>query len=119
MSVVTAIFIACNLSEISSYGESGEERVPAIESINNGGALSTVGHLKKLSEYTGGSKHPQVLVYGGGFNHLPLDEFESDVKAAPWEEPGNVRIWIKREDDEVVTQVTLVDNWAEKLEETE
>ena len=46
---------------------------------------------------TGGSKHPQVDVFGGGFNYFPNDEFAAFVLSLPWQCQENVALLVNPE----------------------
>jgi len=44
------------------------------------------GQLVQIDEHYGGGKHPEVLVWGGGFNYLSWNEFIEYAKSLPWKE---------------------------------
>ena len=44
------------------------------------------GVLKQVDEHYGGGKHPENLVWGGGFNYLSWREFIEYAKSLPWGE---------------------------------
>lgn len=60
--------------------------------------------LKRLEDYTGGSKHPQVIMLGGGFNYFPESapsKLWDYLTSLPWDNPDNVVMITYREGDEV------------------
>lgn len=54
--------------------------------------------LKSVEVSFGGSKHPQMFVAGGGFNHFPEDDFAAFVLSLPWQNPENVVLVIEPEE---------------------
>ena len=104
MSAVTDIIITCSLSE----GDD-EDRFPAIAHINRVLEADGRGTLAQLNGNEGGTKHWQMNVFGGAFNHLRLLEFADAVRAAPWNEPDRVTILIKLEEDEIMRELLLTD----------
>ncbi|MER8404721.1 hypothetical protein NKH16_08185 [Mesorhizobium sp. M1307] len=54
--------------------------------------------LNSVEDSFGGSKHPQMFVAGGGFNHFPEDDFAAYVMLLPWQNPENVVLVIDPEE---------------------
>jgi len=54
--------------------------------------------LNSVEDSFGGSKHPQMFVAGGGFNHFPEDDFAVFVLSLPWQNPENVVLVIEPEE---------------------
>ena len=54
--------------------------------------------LNSVEGSFGGSKHPQMFVAGGGFNHFPEDDFVAYVMSLPWQNPENVVLVIDPEE---------------------
>jgi hypothetical protein len=48
------------------------------------------GALISVTDAAGGTKHPEIDIYAGGFNYLDEDEFAAMAMAAPWQDPENV-----------------------------
>lgn len=63
------------------------------------GWLKSEGHseLESVEDCYGGAKHPQVYVFGGGFNYLDEDGLAELVKSASWASPENVVLLINPE----------------------
>jgi len=55
------------------------------------------GVLADLTSHMGGRKHPQIFVYGGGFNYLDEEAFVSVVREQSWAHPDNVCLIINPE----------------------
>src|SRR5829696_5298903 len=105
MSVVTDLIITCGLSE-----ENGaDENFPAIDHINRYLESDGCGKLTHLNGHEGGTKHWQINVFGGAFNHLRLAELADAVRTAPWDNAGSVTILVKLEENEMMREVLLAD----------
>jgi hypothetical protein len=73
VSVVSGVVLSVSLCE-----ELAEEEVPPpILDLNRWLAQRSLGELKDVTEHSGGGKHPQTLIWAGGFNHLDEDELSS------------------------------------------
>lgn len=94
MSVVSGVTLQTSLSE----KKADDEIPPQIARINAWLTSRGKGELCEVSGHYGGRKHPQVLVFGGGFSCLDEDEFAKLVMAEKWEEPENVVLLINPED---------------------
>lgn len=99
MSFVTSVYVQLPYED---------DNQPIIDSINN--YLLSIGEthhqLERLDQHTGGSKHPQVIMLGGGFNYFPethpelLFEFlktlplDSDkIIMVTYRESNEVKVW--------------------------
>ena len=54
--------------------------------------------LDPVDEFFGGTKHPQISVWGGGFNHFPEDDFAAFIMSLDWRCPENVVLILNPED---------------------
>ncbi len=54
--------------------------------------------MKMLEDYTGGNKHPQMCIAGGGFNHFPEQHFLDWFKTLNWYSPDNIVLIMQPED---------------------
>jgi hypothetical protein len=100
MSWVTDVLLLTGLQE--GFDENFEtlEEIPAIKAINVWLEQNEFGTLDELHEHVlGGGKAMQALVYGGAFNFLRIEEFIRLVRAQPWQEPDNVQLLLKNEDE--------------------
>jgi len=52
------------------------------------------------SEVYGGAKHMEIPLWGAAFNKLLVSDFMDAVRAAAWEYPENVRVFICDQDDD-------------------
>lgn len=94
MSVVSGITIQITVAEESD----DESCCPLIDQINGWLAKRSFLPLASVEKYYGGSKHPQVLVFGAGFNYFPEAEFEKFFLSLKWKEPETVVLLINPED---------------------
>ena len=51
----------------------------------------------------GGSKYPEVVLFGGAFNHLRTDTLQEFLAALPWKWPDEAQLFIQRQN---------ADKWA-------
>lgn len=58
------------------------------------------GRLFQVDQYYGGGKHPECLVWGGGFNYLSWSKLIDFVKGLPWKDYFNV------EEDRVILVIS-------------
>lgn len=88
MSWVTGITIHCR-----------HEDEVVIE-IQNWIASKGFSRLNNVDRYYNGSKHPQIDLYGGGYNYFPNEEFLEFVKTLEnyWNNPENVVVIINPEE---------------------
>lgn len=92
MSVVTGVVLC------TSCVEDEEEVLDRINAwlLEKGGGPRW--SLKLVSDDFGGGKHPQMSVYGGGFNYFYEDDFAEFVISLPWQNPENVVLIMQPED---------------------
>jgi hypothetical protein len=82
MSVVTGVTIisqCCDEYSIPRLVEKLNQWI-ATDPSCGGGRLVGVDH------HYGGGKHPECLIWGGGFNYLSWQEFIEYAKSLPWED---------------------------------
>lgn len=98
MSVVTAITLQIDVGETYIEQENGPGIFPVINKINGWLAARNFGALAPLSDHYGGSKHPQVEVFGAGFDYFPWEDFAQFVMSLEWENPDNVVLLVNPEE---------------------
>lgn len=54
--------------------------------------------LADLTSHTSGNKHPQISIFGAGFNYFPEDEFAIFILDQPWVDPESVVLLIHPEE---------------------
>ncbi len=54
-----------------------------------------------------GDKHLECGIYLGAFNHMDLESFVFAVGSAPWEDPKQVQLFVREEDDEEFRHIGL------------
>lgn len=81
MSSVTAVLL---MTDLTDGGDAEEGRF--LDAINT--FFDDTPGLCALTAHTGGTKHPQALIFGGGMNYLNEAEFLAFLRAFPWEEHG-------------------------------
>lgn len=90
MSCVTGIVICFSCAEDYTERADGTDRYPILEEINSW--LSERGKLPlvKLDEKMSCGKHPQMNVFGGGYNYLGDGEFLELFATRNWKEKDQV-----------------------------
>lgn len=67
------------------------------------------GQLYRVDRFYGGNKHPECLVWGGGFNYLSWREFVEYAKSLPWREnityPDETRVFLIVSPDQYPAEV--------------
>lgn len=54
--------------------------------------------LLEVSKYYGGNKHPQINLFGGGYNYFPKEDFIEFTKKINWDNEENVVLIINPEE---------------------
>ncbi len=101
MSLVTNIILSfCNIEEHEVGAE--EDEYANVNLINKwlNSEDRSYGELKDVSEYAGGRVCFEAPLFIAGFNFLVKDEFIAFVKSLPWEEPENVQVMIREQEDD-------------------
>lgn len=93
MSVVTGIILSMSVCE--EHVE--DETPPAVVALNAWLQDNGFTPLRPVEEHFGGNKHPQLRVFGCGYNHFPEDEFIAQVATTDWEYPANVILIVNPE----------------------
>jgi hypothetical protein len=55
----------------------------------------------------GGDKQLEATIYLAAFNRLNLERFLTAVRAVPWDDPEELQLFIKGEDDERFSEIEL------------
>lgn len=99
-----------NVILVSGCGEyveqdNGPDRYPAVEFIDawlaenhRGGTLAYVG------DRSNGGKALECEVWVGGFNYLDVQGLIEVVRAAPWDNPDCVQLFVKEQEDDLFTE---------------
>lgn len=98
MSVVSGVTLQISCAEDYTEREGAPDTVSLIDKVNAWLAEQTFGPLVAVEGRYGGNKHPQVLVYGAGYNAFFEDEFGTFVMSLPWNVPESVVLLIQPED---------------------
>lgn len=93
MSIVTAVILQHGVAD-----EEADDSSPRVDEINAWLAARGKGPLKDLTDAFGGSKHPQIRCWGGGYNMLADREFAEFVMSRAWEEPERLVLQITQEE---------------------
>lgn len=56
------------------------------------------------SEYVGGEKHLECDIYLAAFNYMQLEHLIAAVRSAQWNDPEQVQVFAKDEDEELFTE---------------
>lgn len=63
--------------------------------------------LKRVDQHAGGGKVFTSPVWMGAINYLDLDDFIDGLKKGVWKEPEHVQLFIRKEDDDLFSEVKL------------
>lgn len=98
MSVVTGVLLCFSCSEESVELDEQVEIFPLVQQVDMW--LSENSHLPlvRLDEHMCTGKHPEMIVFGGGYNKLDVDGFYSLFKGLNWEDPYNATLLLNLED---------------------
>ena len=83
MSLVTGVTLICNIADgegpedPGGTPEAGETMMPILEWLRARGFAD----LRNVAEFAGGSRHPQLCIWAGGYNYFPGKEFAAFVMA--------------------------------------
>ena len=103
MSNVTNIILTFGICE----DEVDEDKYILMETVNNW--LAEQGHPpfgEDADICSGGSKHLECPLYIAAFKNFPTETFLGLVFGLPWDEPENVQVFIKDEEDERFTLIS-------------
>ena len=98
MSMVSGITLQISCAEDYIEQKEGKDVIPIIEQINKWLFARHFQPLASVEDHYSGSKMPQVLVYGAGYNYFPEDEFAEYIQKLIWRLPENVVLLINPED---------------------
>lgn len=110
MSWVTDVILSMNLEE--RFDNSGNliDVSHCVEEINNWLMEKDIGELADLSKsMISGGKTPGSCVFGGAFDHLPIEEFKEYVFSREWIEPDFIQLLLK---DQEEMKYTLIEKNA-------
>ena len=89
------------------------ESCQALDNINvwlTADEVKSYGPLTSLTACATGNKvGMSANLYGGGFNHMDIEEFGEIVKKQEWHDPASVQLFIKGEEDEKFTLLAYDD----------
>lgn len=95
MSSVTGILLSFSLAE-----EDREDVFPCVDEIN---AWLKENHdrspLHRIDESMCNGKHPQMIVFGGGYNHIKDVELVDFILSRNWQNPESVVLTVSFEQD--------------------
>jgi hypothetical protein len=113
MSVVTCVILHCNYAEdyteLSDRDGRRDRRYKGVESLNewlNSGGRDH-GRLFFMNPHAGGTQTFSGAVFMGAFNYLDLDAFAEQIKTFPWDEPGQVQLFVREDEDETFWEYDL------------
>jgi hypothetical protein len=98
MSHVTSVLLCFSVMEEYVERDDAPDLYPVVEVINAALAERKAPFLD-LAEHAGGYKHMQACVFAAAFNHTPDDVILAAIRAAPWEYPEYVQVYINGEHD--------------------
>jgi hypothetical protein len=90
MSVVTGIVICHSCVEGYEETDDGSDKYAVIEELNDFLKKYEKSPLHRLDEHMCNGKHPQMIVWGGGYNYFPNEEFLEFFRSRKWNEREEV-----------------------------
>lgn len=117
MSVVTSVVILGSIAEDEPHIHAAMESFFAKErSDSHDKAHREAAPMYVSAQKVGGWSALQGTLFAGAWNHLDYLSFLTHLRdTVPWAEPENVRVFIKREDDDGWSEVLL---WPNKYDMT-
>lgn len=105
MSVVTTLILTVSLnpwgrSDAMVEAESDEAFLAA--------RCPELAGIRDIGYHFGGSKAPQVLLFGGAFNYLDHHKVLEELEALPWEDGDVCQLVVNGEDDEGVQVINVI-----------
>lgn len=87
MSIVSGVIVCCSCSEDDDNLDKINAWLGAIDDAR-------MGHMRRVERSFGGTKHPQMYVFGAGLNYFGshVDKFVAFVLSLTWEYRGNLLI---------------------------
>ena len=98
MSWVTGILICHSVMETYRERDDGEDYYAIIVEINSWLHAKGYTALHRLDGHMRNGKHPQMIVWGGGYNYFPDNEFLEFFRTRDWESKEEVFLLFNPED---------------------
>jgi hypothetical protein len=98
MSVVSGVTLQISVSEEYTERDAGPDVYALVVKINDWLKERNFGPLESVEGHYGGSKHPQVAVFGAGYNYFPEDDFAGFVTSLNWNLPECVVLLVNPEE---------------------
>ncbi len=108
MSVVTNVILSIGLADDEENDGVAISRVNQFFEPPRIGFVSCDSPLLPRGWY-GGTKMLEANLYIGAFNHFVLAEFLEFLGRLEWNEPRNVQLFVKEEDDDRFRLINLAD----------
>lgn len=102
MSVVTNVILKTGLQEELGV-QQVNERLSSLDS-HHSPFVSCDDTRKGMRSYAG-SKALEIDLYPGAFNHLHLQDLLDSIRAAHWDEPEEVQLFVQGETDTRLREV--------------
>jgi len=97
MSLVSGVTLQFSCAEDYVEYDGAPDSYEILNSINVWLISRGFEALARVEDWFSGSKHPQVIVAGGGFNYFPEEEFAAYIFGLNWLLPPNVVLRINTE----------------------
>jgi hypothetical protein len=95
MSHVTAVVLMLSgMEEDSEHVHS-----PGLAALQSWLRAHDVGQLVSIDQMFGGWKHPGITCWGGGFNHLDVEDFTAVFRQQEWRRPEQAVLVLTTEDE--------------------
>ena len=97
----------CNIVLLMSTLEEVDDRIPALERLNQWLSSQSKGQLHRVDGYGSNSKVMECIVAIGAFNYLHLEEFLRVFRGAGWEDVEGLSLMVMDEGEERFREVRL------------
>lgn len=109
MSYVDNVVLLMGCGEVHEKDD-GTDELPALDRLNAWLQSTEGGKLHLVDQHGTNSKAMECYVAVGAFNYLRREEFMQAFRGAGWEDPDEVQLMFKGQDDDVFSEHRVTDS---------
>lgn len=106
MSEVTNLILTCSLGEKEEFVLS---QINKFEINNKPFKMISINDKKLPSAWYGGTKYMECCIFMGAYNYLNLNEFIDHLKSIEWEDPEDVQLIVRNQNEDRFKIVNIFD----------